>query len=63
MGNRRVDFDDEPLGPLEDPDDPWGVKEELVKRLPPKSEDLARRPKKNGERRRISRRLQEGLES
>ncbi len=45
MKNKRLDFDEEPLGALEDEDDPWQVKEEAPKRLPPKSDDFARRPK------------------
>jgi len=59
MGKKRLDFDIEPLGPPdEDEDDEWGISKEMPTRLPPKSEDFAKRKNNARKRsRRVSRRL------
>ena len=59
MGKKRLDFDIDPLGPPEeDEDDPWDIKKEIPARLPPKSEDFAKRKNNARKRsRRVSRRL------
>ena len=59
MGKKRLDFDIEPLGPPEDDDDDlWDIKKEIPTRLPPKSEDFAKRkPNVHRRQRRVSRRL------